>query len=272
MKKTTLLTLSVLTMLFVSYQELTNSSGEPSGRSGSPASNNQTCASIGCHSGSPATTQMVSITSDIPSSGFEENTDYTITVTADGNGVNHSRIGFEASVESTSGHEGNISTTGNNAIQKAGSYVTHTFNGISAMGSMRSWSFTWNSGTAPNNTTVYAAVNFANSNGTTSGDIIVTESLALTKASGVGLDENKVYNFSLFPNPASDALALANVDPQAERVDIYSLTGQKVASFDNAFKDNATDWKVNISALPEGNYLVTTDREGSPHKNLLIKR
>lgn len=272
MKKTTLFSISLLVMTFVSYQALTNSGGSPQGRSGSPASNGQTCMSAGCHSGPAASTQTVTITTDIPPSGFVENTDYTITITAEGNGASHSRIGFTASVEESGSHVGTVSTGGNSDIQVSGSYITHTFSGISATGSMRSWSFTWNSGTAPGGTAVYAAVNFTNNNGNTGGDVIISETINLTKASGVGLDENKLYDFNLFPNPADKKLELSNVDPHTKQISIYGLNGQKVAEFNDNSKESPTNWILDVSGLPEGNYIVSTDRRDTQHKNLLIKR
>ncbi len=280
MKKQHLITFASLTMMFTSYHVLTNSSGAIPGNTGSPSSQGRTCgdASMGCHAPLTGSGLNVVITTDIPSGGFRENTDYIITITADTDNslwpLPILRHGFQASVEDPNmGHVGRVSTRGNTDIQVVGSsYITHTSLGTQTGPThSHSWSFTWNSGTAPDNSYVYAAINFSDGSGTPSGDIIKANSLRLTKAP-IGLEENELYEFNLYPNPASQQLKLSEVDPQTEYINIYSITGQKVALFDSEAKESPTSWILNVSQLPGGSYILTTDRKDAPHKNLTIKR
>jgi len=166
----------------ISYQGFTNSSGAPIGRNGSPQSSS-TCAS--CHSSGSITNQTVSITTNIPASGYQANTTYTVTVTANDGSTSSGTIGFQASVEDAAGHVGSLSSAGSGA-QVNGSYATHTFSGISSSMGMKTWTFDWNPGAnPPANATVYTAINFANGNGGTSGDNIATQTLALSQFTAV---------------------------------------------------------------------------------------
>lgn len=193
---------------------LTSSGGAPTGRSGSPSSNGTTCATSGCHTGGPAiSSQTISITSDIPATGFAANTDYTITISADANGAVGSEIGFQASVENESGaHQGDltISDARTRFAGPAGNYVTHKSTGLIPVNGVNSWDFTWNSGNAEDSSMVYVAVNFANDNNTTTGDAVGTQTLLLRKDNGIGLDENAIASeFVVFPNPMVDRAELA---------------------------------------------------------------
>lgn len=184
----------------IGYQGFTNSGGAPQNRSGSPASGGSTCAT-GCHSGGPAASnQSISISSNIPSTGYSPNTNYTITVTANNGTSAGSTVGFSASVEDASGHVGSISNPGAGAQMAGSNFVTHTISGNFATGGTRSWTFDWNSGpNPPANATVYVAANFANGTGGTAGDVIISNSAMFSQSTGVpmytisqvtGLDAN----------------------------------------------------------------------------------
>lgn len=164
----------------ISYQGFTNSSGAPSGRNGSPQSSS-TCATAGCHSSGSITNQTVSITTNIPATGYQANTNYTVTITANDGTAANGTMGFQASVEDATGHAGTLSSPGAGA-QINGNYVNHTFSGNSSTMGMKSWTFTWNPGANPSaNVTVYTAVNFADGTGGTGGDNIATQTLALSQ-------------------------------------------------------------------------------------------
>lgn len=177
---------ATLAATLISYQGFTNSGGAPGGRTGSPASNNNTCSTGGCHSGGSVTNQTISITSTIPAGGYQPNTTYSITVSADNGTGSASTIGFSASVEDAAGHVGSLSNAGSGA-QISGSYVTHTISGnTSASNGVNTWTFDWNSGAnPPSSITVYTSVNFANGTGGTAGDIIATSNQSFSQAVSV---------------------------------------------------------------------------------------
>ena len=258
-KKYWILSLIGAFALLLNPSAFTNSGGAPGGSSGSPASNGNTCARSGCHSGGPAqSNENVTITTDIPTAGFEENTNYSITVNANDGGRNLNTIAFQASVESASGHEGTVAVSNASTTRKIGNYITHTFSGKNASGGQNSWSFDWNSGTAPDQTTVYTAVNFANGNGGTSGDVIVSQSLALTKSQGIGLEAVARQKVALYPNPATDQLTVATQGTSQEPLKIYNLTGQKVLEAGPGNKVDPHHWQINIEGLAAGTYLLKT--------------
>ena len=174
---------ATLATLLIGYQGFTNSSGSPTGRSGSPASNGNTCSTGGCHSAGTVSNQSITIGSNIPAAGYQANTTYTFTVTVDNGTSMNSTVGFNASVEDAAGHVGTISNAGTGAQITGSNYVTHTFSGRTATMGSRSWTFDWTPGSNPTaNATVYVAVNFANGNGGTSGDVITSTSMMFSQA------------------------------------------------------------------------------------------
>ena len=254
MKKKHLYLLTTCMGLFVAQDAFTNSSGSPSGHSGSPASNNNTCGRSGCHSTGSKTTETINISTNIPASGFLEDSVYSVTITANNGGTGTNRMGFMASVEGPAGHEGSITVSDASRTKKAGSYLTHTFSGLSGSNGQNIWSFDWNAGQAPDQSTVYVAVNFANNNGTTSGDVIVTESLTLSKGSGIGINEIKSIKYAAYPNPASQKLTVAGPDFEGPYT-LYAADGSLVSSLELDSRDGQ-HYSFNVSHLKAGIYLL----------------
>lgn len=259
MKKKYFYALSTAMALFIAQDAFTNSGGSPSGHSGSPASNNNSCARSGCHSSGTAAGQTITISSDIPAAGFMEDSTYTITVTADNGGASSNRMGFMASVESVSGHTGSIQVTDAARTKKAGSYLTHTFSGLSGSNGQNIWDFEWDAQQSPDQITVYVAVNFSNNNGTTSGDVILTETLVLSKASGIGLSEIKKAQLVAYPNPANDILTVAGSDFEAPYV-LINRAGQKVKQIETIRREGQ-HWAFSVADLSPGLYIIQ-DSEG----------
>lgn len=175
-------------------------------------------------------------------------------------------MGFQASIESASGFEGSLSAPGGDVkTVGAGNYVTHTTSGISVSGGTRTWSFVWNSGTAPDQTTVYVAVNFANSNGTTSGDAIETEQLVLSKDMGVSIAEAELNPASLFPNPATDYIRFEGSEKLEGEVRIFDLKGQLVRVIPG---DQLAD-KISLNDIRDGVYVVSDEGGYSEYLHVL---
>ncbi len=176
------ISLAVLSVaLMGSIHQLSSySGGAQTAVSGSPLSSNATCTN--CHSGPALSTQTMSISTNIPPAGFQPNTNYTITVTAQANGAAVGKIGFMCSVEGAGAHQGVLSSTGGDTWLPIANFITHTSSGNTPTAGSRSWSFQWNSGSAPSGTVIYAAVNFANGTGSTSGDVITSGQLTVNQA------------------------------------------------------------------------------------------
>lgn len=222
--------LSCLAMAYLNA----NSGGAPSGRSGSPASNNQTCASAGCHSAGNSTADgKVSINTNIPSTGFVVGASYEITISAIDSASFASVIGFCASAENGNGSHAGILTGGADVQNTFGnaSYVTHRSNSNSLPASGRSYTFSWQAPTTnvPNEVVFYAAVNFCNGNGTTSGDRVVTATTSAL-ANTIGLNEVKNFNPSISPNPSKgySRLVWGNISGQFMAFEVVDAQGRVV--------------------------------------------
>lgn len=236
-----------------------NSGSAPSGNTGSPADGN-TCARIGCHAGGPApTNQVVSLTGNIPVAGYTPGETYDMTITMSNGG---SKFGFSLSPQSPQGAllgtliASGAGTTLNGA---GGKYLTHTAMGNSGSGT-KSWSFEW---TAPaagaGDVTFYGAYNFANNNGTNSGDVIVTHTAVFIENITTSVTESVVHKLEIFPNPVEDHIniRLADVD-EVIMITLMGVDGRTVIQE----RHTQNNIRINLQGrtVPSGLYLLSIER------------
>lgn len=262
-KKYTVVTIAMAICLLGANRAITNFSGAPAGRTGSPTSNGASCSAATCHSGPAVSTESINIQTTIPSTGFVEDTTYEISITGDDGGRGLTRIGFSASVEHNGSHQGDIIVTSMAKTRKIGDYITHTTVGADdASGGQNTFSFDWDSQQAPDQTTVYAAVNFTNANGTSSGDVIATEDLVLSKDNSMGLAESRRVRFNVFPNPAVDYIMLASNQNLQAPLRIFDASGKERVLVEDLHKHDGQHWKINVQSLTPGNYIIRTGGGG----------
>lgn len=170
--------LLLITVLPGIFLIIASSSGSPGGSTGSPGDGNQTCTA--CHSGT-ALNQTGWISTNIPAEGYTPGVTYQVTLNSSHAGA--ARFGFELTAETSAGQKiGTFSITESNRTKlvNQSKAVTHTFNGTTPSGGGASWTMNW---TAPamsaGNITFYAAVNAANGNGGTGGDVIYRTSMSV---------------------------------------------------------------------------------------------
>ena len=263
MKKITPITiLGLIILLGLSNSLISSSSGSPQGHTGSEASNNRTCATSGCHSGGPAiSAQDATLTTDIPASGFEPNTTYNFTLTANSNGASHPVIGFSASVEDGNGDFLGTLISSNNTtnVNGQGTYITHTFSSRTAGATGQSWSFEWNSGTTTDTAIVYAAVNFANGDGGRNGDAIYSTSFTLiSQSSSVITGQELAASLTRSPNPVYNFLNLTLENLQARKVNVAltDMNGKTVFTEQYLVETSRKTIQVATSNLAPGMYIL----------------
>jgi hypothetical protein len=234
-----------------------NPGGAPGGASGAPADNNNTCARSGCHSGS-ATDQDGILSSNVPSTGYVPGETYTISVLIVQQGI--SRFGFQVSPQAANGAvQGTITITDAARTQLiSGKYVTHRQASINSLNS-NSWEFNWTAPAAGTGTVnFYGAAMASNANGNTSGDQVFRDVLSLNEDASVGINSASAStNFMVFPNPA-EGNALNIASPRATTIEIYSLSGQRMHSFEATAGHNT----INIEQLPAGMYYLIAPESG----------
>ncbi len=200
--------ITVTAMFFTNatQQAHTNTSGGPSGLTGSPG-DGATCTN--CHSGPTPIPVSGWITSNIPAGGYTPGTTYTITATATRN--NHSKFGFEVSPQNVAGtKKGTLILTNTTQTQLVGSgaYITHTSSGVSGTNT-KSWSFNWTApvaGTGAVN--FYGAFNVTNNSGTSLGDTMFLSTLPVVECA----------------TPATPTAIAGNTTICSGTVNTYSIT------------------------------------------------
>ena len=245
MKRKLSVVFTLMFALFIGYQGFTFSSSAPQNRNGSPASNGNTCGTGGCHSGGSTANKTVTISSNIPATGYVANTTYTINVAVNSGSTTTSTIGFSASVEDATGHQGTISSPGSGAQLTGTNFVSHTSSGTTAMMGTRTWTFDWNPGANPSSTaTVYAVGNFTNNNGGTSGDAVVTSSMMFSQASAVSIPAYTVSQINgLDANFSPDSLGVnCSIDGVVFTDDFDGNAGYSFYMYDNTGGINVFDF------------------------------
>lgn len=234
-----------------------NSGSAPFGNTGSPFDGG-TCARIGCHTGGPAqTNQIVSITGNIPALGYTPGETYNMTVTMSNGG---SRFGFSLSPQTVQGAlVGTLiaSGAGTTLNGPGGKYLTHTSTGTSGSGS-KSWSFQWTA-TDVSTVTFYGSYNFADNNGSTSGDLIVAHTQTFNRSPATGVNEAATNRLEIFPNPVVDEIniKMSDVD-EVIMVTLMGIDGRVL------IKERYNQGNIRISIsdrnVPSGLYLLALER------------
>jgi hypothetical protein len=238
----------------------TDPTGSPNARTGSPGDGGNTCAISGCHTGIAVGTKTNVLSSNVPAEGYTGGTKYTITATARSSS-NRNTFGFQVSPQTQAGAlVGTITITNSTATQVTGGgkYVTHKQAGITGTNGVKTWSFDW---TAPaagtGDVTFYGAFNHANGNGGSTGDSIFKTTFVIKEKVVQGVSNDALTNlgFSVFPNPASEQLFLANNHSvKFDHIKVYDMNGKLVYEVkDNNFENQL---KFDLSNFSKGMYLL----------------
>ncbi len=259
-KKTTLLSVALvfggIFIASINNNAFTDPNGSPNARTGSPGDGGNTCAISGCHTGSAVQTRAGIITSNIPVEGYTPGQRYTITATTQSTRNN---FGFQISPQSLTGTRLGtmiITNASETKLTGTGKYITQT-NTATGVNGVKSWSFDW---TAPaagtGSVTFYGCFNYANGDGSNSGDSIVKSTLVVTEKviSGVDMNTFTKLGFSIYPMPVNSELNLKNNhNVYVSSVQIFDINGKLMMS-----KEVETDGsiKFNIENLPVGTYII----------------
>ncbi|CAL2082428.1 conserved protein of unknown function precursor containing a type A C-terminal secretion signal [Tenacibaculum sp. 190524A02b] len=261
--KATLLALPITAFLLLSF-----SGGRTNAYSGSPGdiaanggdADKSTC--IQCHSGPLIKDQNITVTTNIPTAGYELNTEYDVTITLTGT-ASAAASGFQVTAEKDSDNAkvGTFASGGSDTqAVNSGERATHTSSGNGQL----SWTVKWTSpATNEGKVTFYTSAIQGNGNGNTAGDFVLTANSGSTPVLGIA-QENRL-DFALYPNPAKNSvkidlpLAANNADVQ-----IYDYTGKLIQTQ----QISSLQKEVNVQELPAGMYLLkiaSGDKLGVKH-------
>lgn len=202
-----------LAFLFASFSEYDGlySTGAPPGYTNSPH-DGQNCSH--CMGGS-ASAVTGWITSDVPSTGYKNDSTYNITVTATGAG----NKGFEVSPQDVSGNIlGTLFAGSGSQLIDTGKYITHT---APKTGSSASWTFQWKAPSSGNgDITFYGSI-------AVTKPVTKTTTLTITKNT-VGISEEEISGFNVFPNPVHSDLGIdfSLIKSSMIRMELLDLNGR----------------------------------------------
>lgn len=243
MKKNYFFKLFLLFIPLISFILMSNSSGVSGAYSGSPGDSGNTCSV--CHSGGNFSAS-VSISTNIPATGYEPNTNYDITVLLNESGASRHGFALTAEKDVDNSKAGTFTPTSTTRLVNGGANITQ-----SDADSGNTWTFTWTSPSTNEGTvSFYVSGNAANGNGSTSGDQIVTSSLS---APSLGISEARLLDFKMGPNPSSDLVNIQLPSGLSEATaGVYDYTGRLVNSKSLKPLDN----QIDVRNLSAGIYII----------------
>jgi len=101
------------------------------------------------------------------------------------------------------------------------------------------------------------------------GDPALSAVLSVTFVEGTGIETNKEFNYSVYPNPAEGQVYISNPSSNDFSYEIFNINGQLVASRYNLTGSSA---ELDMSAFAKGMYFVdVTSAEGVETHKLILK-
>ena len=188
-------------------------------------------------------------------------TDYTITVTASSSAPGH---GFQLTAERLTDDSkiGSFTAGSGTVAQDGGTRISHSNRNNSE------WTFTWRSpSTLQGQVRFYAAVNAVNNNGANTGDEVIT--VASNPVNALGINEARLLEFEMFPNPAADVVNIQLPSGIVEaKAGVFDYTGRLVHSKTITLADTQLD----VTNLASGMYIIRVVTENKLGAQRFIKR
>jgi len=127
------------------------------------------------------------------------------------------------------------------------------------------YNYTLDNGWEPDNMYVVAFVANYDGGNVNNREILNAEEVKLTELIPVSVRDNKRdNNISVFPNPTTDIIRIANAD--FSTIEIYNLIGELLISGESQTSNTI----INVSSLSEGTYFVKIIGENSTHTQKFI--
>jgi len=275
-------TITLFVMLFAAFLFMNNSSGaadvQGADRTGSPLSNGS-CNTVGCHASgafNPSVTVEV-LTGSTVVTEYEPGATYTVRVTIAAGTGTPAEYGFQTvalnSADENAGEWSVIPNGGQQHVTFANdvTYVEHSMPSTSNTFTTASWDAPLTGG---GDVTFYAGAIATNDNGGTSGDGGATASVTLSEAGmSATNDLERSLGFSVFPNPAQEALNLqinslisGPVDLRITDVSGKTIHRERFDLFEGEFTK-----RVDISDLNNGLYLLFLSNESGVATETIVK-
>ncbi len=264
---TLLAVIPFLAYLFISFSNGISSQGL-TGSPGDEANATSIGLSVGnciaCHDNTANFNASVSISTNIPSGGYELGKTYAITVSVNSTSLDH---GFQITAENTVASKvGVFSITDavNTQADAAGHFVTHTF---ASHEGVTSWSFNWTAPSTDVGVITFYAASVAGSGGAATNTQVAFTSKTI--GSVLSVNDNRLLQFSMFPNPSDNYVTLQlPSDVNKVQVSVFDYLGKALIQKSIGSNNNTLD----ISSLSAGIYFVRIQTDSKVGTKKLVVR
>jgi hypothetical protein len=245
----------------------TNSNAAPLGSTGAPG--DFTCAKSGCHVGSELNAGLAQLNLDFNTSAqnYQPNEVYDMSVSLTQQGIE--RFGFQVlALNAQNENVGEFIITDSARTQtqqgvgpyQGKTYLTYKYAGTNPFSAgLGKWDFKWKApSTNQGEIKIFVAAVAANNDGTDLGDTVYTKQFALQgTVSSISDFNNSPFNFTVFPNPATDKLTINFAEKTSENIalQISDLQGKKV--FAETIHPATKGTQINVSSFAKGTYILS---------------
>lgn len=243
-------------------ETISRRAGAPAGRAGDPPA--EITCNNGCHTGASLNSGPGSVTlsSDIPETGYMPDSTYTITARAEQSNI--TRFGFQVLTFGTEANDAVGTTTitdeSRTQLMTSGSksYITHTRDGTDSTNS-NTWHFNWTApATGTGQVVFYGAFVAANANNANSGDQVYATSDTVTESMTTAIASEIVEGHRIYSIPSENNI---RIDLEAREftrlnVTVIGTNGQQY------FRDNRHvfigkyDHLIETNAWSPGVYII----------------
>jgi len=272
MKKHVPFYLLLVVIPFMAYLFISFSNGAPlQGVTGSPG-DEANASNIGltvgnciaCHDNAANFNATLSISTNIPSGGYELSKTYAITVSVTSTALDN---GFQITAENGVAAKVGVFTITdavNTKADGAGRFVTHTF---ASHEGVTSWSFNWTAPSADVGVITFYAASVAGSAGAATNTQVVFTSKTI--GSVLAVNDNRLLQFSMFPNPSDNYVTLQlPSDVDKVQVSVFDYLGKALLQKSISSNNNTLD----ISNLSAGIYFVRIQSDSKVGTKKLVVR
>lgn len=272
-----MLIVPILTIILMSFSGSIPSQVQ-SGVTGSPGDEAAALTVIGltsgsclsCHDNLGNYNASVGINTNIPAGGYELGKTYQVTVTPSSFGA--SEHGFEITAENVSTTKvGVFSITDsiNTLGDTFGYFVSQTLAGSEGV---TSWSFNWTAPSTDKGAITFYVASVAGNKDSNGDPTTINTQVAFStlNVSGVlGINEARLLNFSMFPNPSSgQAVLQLPSGTNKAKVSVFDYLGKTLIQKNIDLSDNAID----LSNLSTGIYFVRVQSDTKVGTKKLVIR
>jgi hypothetical protein len=274
-KQFTLAAFALTAVGIIQFAELTSRpAATPNGGYAGEPAGNRTCATSGCHSGTPTTDatqftlKMATSLADLQNASstvsstttFIPNTTYYMSLQLNGTA---SRYGFSLSaLDNANAQAGSFTVTNATSTATVTGASSITNMSHKAANTTKSWEWQWTSPNSLSAVNFYYAGMLSDGTGGTDNDVVYKSSVGINGTNSIRESDGLLSSLQVFPTQTMSKVAVnISLEQNIETtISLMSLTGQvaKVLAKEKMI-EGENQYVFDLTEVPQGNYILVVN-------------